>query len=159
MASGWYTKGLRECIDGTIDLDTDTLKLMLVNASYAFDADHEVVDNAADDATDPSFNEITATNYTAGWGGAGRKTPTITMQENDTQNRVEAALDDQTWSSIGGATNDTIHGALLVKEGGSDDTTSRLIAFFDITDKTTNGTDFLLNFATLAAGGNMQIAV
>lgn len=157
MASGFYNKGLYEIISGTIDLDTDTLKLMLVDTSYTFDADHEVVDNGASNATDPSHNEIVATNYTAGFGGAGRKTVTITGQENDTNNRADFALADVTWTALGGASNDTIGGAILIKEN-TNDTDSRLIAFFDLTDTPTNGSDITLDFNTLAAGGNLRFS-
>ena len=160
MASGWYNKGLRECVDGTIDLDTDSdLRLMLVDDNYTYDADHEVVDNGGDDATDPSFNEITATNYTGGHQGAGRKQPTITLQENDTDNRVDIALSDQTWTSLGGATNDTIGGAILMKDGSADDTTARVIAFFDVSDTATNGSDVTLDFLALGSGGNLRLTL
>lgn len=157
MASGLYATGLKEILDGTIDLDNDTLKVMLVNASYTYDPDHDVVDNSAGDATDPSHNEITATNYTKGHAGAGRKTATVTLAADKTNNRATVAIADLTWSSLGGAANDTVAGAILFKEGANDGA-SRLIAFFDLSDTVTNGGDLTLDFAASAAGGNIQIA-
>ena len=157
MASGFYNQGLLDVTNGAIDLDTDTLKLMLVDTSYTFDPDHDVVDNGGNDATDPSFNEIVATNYTVGFSGAGRKTVTITSGVNDTNNRADFAIADVTWTALGGGTNDTIGGAILIEER-TNDTDSRLIAFFDLTDTPTNGSDVTLDFNSLASGGNIRFS-
>ncbi len=159
MASGWFTQGLKKLLDGTIDIDTSTLKIILVDSGYTFNADHDVIDNGANDATDPSFNEIVATNYTGGYAGAGRKTASVTLQVNDTDNRVDIAIGDLTWTSLGGASNDTPAAAILAFETGGADTTTVPIAYLDFTDTPTNGGNFTLDFATLAAGGNLQIAV
>lgn len=155
MASHFYTTGLKECLDGTIDLDTDTIKLMLVTASYTPNKDDLVVD--AGGANDPVDHEISVSGYTPGWGGAGRKTVTVTISANLTNDRVDIAINDQTWTSLGSGA--TIAGAILIKEGGANDTTSRLIAYFDVTDTATNGGDITLDFADIGSGGNLQIAV
>lgn len=147
MASGWYVEGLAACLDGTIDLDDDTIKVMLVDNNYTFDTDHDYVD-------DISGDEITATNYTGGFGGAGRKTATIVIQADTTNDRVEVVLSDLTWSSLGGAANDTVGGAVLIKEVTAD-SDSIPIAFWDLTDTTTNGGDFTLDFSS---DGNLQIS-
>ncbi len=158
MASFVYNEGLKELLDGTIDLDTTTLKIMLLGtnvATYAPDRDHEVVDNGADDTSDPSHCEAsTLTNYTGGWGGAGRKTPSISLSTQDASDRVVAIIADLVWTALGGAANDTITAAILIKEGGANDTTSRLIAYFDFTNTTSNGTDFTLDFD--GADGNIR---
>ena len=71
MASGWYIQALVDIGNGLIDLDNDTLAVMLVDENYTYDPDHDVVDNGGNDATDPSFNELQGvTNYTDGFGGA-----------------------------------------------------------------------------------------
>ena len=158
MASGWFSQGLLRTLDGTIDLDTSTLKLMLVDTGYTYDPDHEVVDPGTNDAADLSHNEVVATNYTGGFGGAGRKTAVVTMQKSNASNRVEIAIGDLTWTSLGGATNDTVGGSALIREI-TNDTQSIPIGFFDVTDTPTNGGNVTLDFAALAAGGNMQIAV
>lgn len=155
MASGFYNKGLKDVTDGTISLTTDTIKMMLVTPSYTFDPDHDVIDNGANDATDPSYNEISATNYTGGYGGGGRKTLTITAQENDTLNRAEFAIADVTWTALGGALNSTVGGAILVYEQ-TDDTASRLLCYFALTSTPTNGSNLVLDFNTLGSGGNIR---
>lgn len=151
MASFFYNKALADIMQGVINPDTDTLKLMLVNATYTPNQDDDVVSTGG--ASDAESAEITATNYARGWGGAGRKTVAITITENDTNNRVDWVLADQTWTTLGGAANDTVEGAILIKEGGADDTTSRLIAYFDLPTTPTNGSDFTLD---MAATGNIQ---
>ena len=158
MASHFYTTGLKECLDGTIDMGTDTFKLMLINdisTGYVPDKDHLVVDAAG--ANDPIDQELSVAGYTGGWGGAGRKTVTLSFAANLTDDRVDVAIDDQTWTSL--ATGQNIVAAILIKEGVANDTTSRLIAYFDVTDTPTNGGDVTLDFNTIGAGGNMRISV
>lgn len=157
MATGFYNNAAKLICDGTLDLVTTTLKLMLVTPSYTYDPDHTVIDNGGNDATDPSYNEISATNYTGGYGGGGRKTVTITGQVNNTLNRAEFAIADPTWTSLGGALNSTIGGAILVYET-VDDPTSKLIAYFELTSTPTNGSSVTIDFNTLGANGNLRIS-
>lgn len=155
MANAWYGEGLKACLDGTIDVDTDTVKIMLVDTSYTYDADHQYIDNGADDSTDPSYNEISATNYTGGYGGAGRKDATVTLSYDSTNDRVALIIGDLTWTTLGNGSNDTVAGAILVKEV-TDDTASLLIAYFDPSNVTTNGSNYTLDFS---ATGNLFINV
>jgi hypothetical protein len=154
MASFWYNLGLKEVTDNTLDIDTDTLKVMLVTSGYVPDQDDDVVDAAG--ANDPIDHEISVTGYTPGWGNSGRKTPSIVVVENDTDNRVDIGIQsDLVWTSLGvGA---TIAGAILIKEGGANDTTSRLICYWDVTDTPTNGGDITLDFTVAASGGNIRL--
>jgi hypothetical protein len=157
--AGWYQQAVAECLIGTIDLNTDTLKLMLVTPGYVYDPDHTVIDNGANNATDPSYNEIVATNYTGGFGGGGRKTATITGNLVDTAtNKAFLTIADLTWSSLGGASNATVGALILVKEI-TNDTASRLIAYLGITNRATDGSDFPINFASAGELGNLQIAM
>lgn len=159
MGAGLYTYGWMKVLDGTIDLDTTTLKMMIhtTATTYTYDADHTAV--AAGGANDLDDAEANVTNYTRGWGGAGRKTATVTLQANNTNNRVDIAIGDLTWTSLGGASNQTINGATLIREGGASDTDSIPLANFDLANTITNGGDVTLDFATLGAGGNIQISV
>jgi hypothetical protein len=152
MASGWFTEGLKKLVDGSIDIDTSTIKVMLVKAAYTYDPDHDQV-------SDISGNEIAATNYTSGYGGAGRKTASVTLQNTTASNRLDIAIGDLTWTSLGGASNDTVAAAVVIFETGGADTSSIPLAYLDITDTPTNGGNFTLDFAALASGGNLQIAV
>lgn len=150
MASGWYTKAF-SAMNGAFDMDTSTLKIMLVKDSYTYDPDET-------NLTALAAAECDATNYTGGFGGGGRKTATITSQQNDTSNRYEWAIADLTWTALGGASNNTLGGCALVFETGGNDASSIAVAFFDFTDFTTNGSDVTLDFAALGSGGNARIA-
>lgn len=157
MASFMYNRAVKEIIDRTLDITTGC-KVMLVNSTYTPNRDNDVVDTGG--ANDPVDAEITATNYTRGYGGAGRKAATITFSEQDASDRAVAIIGDLTWTALGGAVNDTITGAILIKEGGANDTTSKLIAYFDLISGTypsgipTNGSDLTLDFD--GTNGNLR---
>lgn len=151
MPNSFYTTGLKEVVDGTIRLGTDTLKLMLVNDDYVFDSELDAIDNSEDDTSDPSFCELDATNYTAGHGGAGRKTATISVEADKTEGLARVVIGDVTWTALGGTTNDVIGGAILVKENAND-AAARPIAFFEVSDLPTNGGDITLDFAASGTG-------
>lgn len=145
MADFLYNTGSMELWDGTIDFLTDTIKAMLVASGYTADRDDDVVDAAG--ANDPVDHEISGTGYTAGWGGAGRKTlasKTITIDKANDRSDGDAA--DITWASIDVATEPTQ--MLIVKEGGANDTTSRLISHHDFS-VTTNGGDVTAQIADI----------
>ncbi len=153
MASFWYNGGLKEVMDGTIDIDSATLKVILVTSSYSANKDDDYVT-----ASGAGSAEISVSGYTGGWGGSGRKTwASVTAVANDTNDRVDiGSSGDLTWSTL--ATGATIAAAILIKEGASDDTTSRLIAYWDVTDTPTNGGDITLDFTVPASGGNLQVS-
>lgn len=153
MASGVYNKGVADILSGVIDADTTALKIMLVDTGYTYNPDHDVIDNGGNDATDPSFNELAATNYAGGFAGAGRKAATVTVTEDDANNRVVIEIADLTWTALGGGLNDTLGGAILIKEG-TNDTDSRVIAYFELAATVTNGSDITLDFAS--SGGNIR---
>jgi hypothetical protein len=160
MANALYNKAKEEIADGVINMETDTIECMFVDSGYTFNADHLVVDNGADDATDPSYNEPGApgapaiTNYTGGHAGAGRHAMNTsgawsTDQAND---RAEFDADDpSTWTSLGNGANNTIQAILVIKRGATNDTDARLIAHIDTSTGspslpfTTNGSDLTLN--------------
>lgn len=142
MASFFYTTGLAALI-GSEDLGAaSTYKLMLVSAAYSEAKSHEFV-------TDLGVAELSVTNYV-------RKsvTPTIAANNTSGSERVEVSIADQTWTALGAGA--TIHGAVLIKDTGSN-ATSKLICFFDVANTATNGGDITLDFA--ATGGNIQISV
>lgn len=153
MASGFYNNYLYDGPRGNIQLTVDTLKLAMVGTGYTYDPDHVFADEAG--TADVTGQEIVVTGYTGGFGGGGRKTTTITGQANNTNNRGDFAIADLTWTAL--ATGATIAWAILLKEI-TNDAASKLVCAFDVTDTPTNGGDITLDFATLAAGGNMRFA-
>lgn len=150
MASGNYNRATKEIIDRTLDITTGC-KIMLVGSEYTFNPDDDFID--AGGANDPVDAEIDATNYVRGFGGAGRKAATITFQEQDANNRAVVKIADLTWTALGGALNDTVEAAVLIKEVSAD-TDSKLITYFDLPTTPTNGSDFTLDFD--ATDGNIR---
>ena len=149
MASGWYNLAVQKIMDGTIDLDTDTLKVMLVQSGYSYDPDDDFVDNGG--AADPIDQELTVTGYTGGFGGAGRKTLANKAVTKDDTNDY-AIFDntaDITWTALG--SGETIAAAIVIKEVTAD-TDSYLICYLEVTSTATNGGDITLQFHTNGIG-------
>jgi len=143
MASFVYNKAAEELANDNINLLADTIKTMLVTSQYTPSRTDLVVD--AGGANDPVDAEINVTGYTRGWGGAGRKTLTGKgVVVDQAANRAEFSAGDLTWTALG--TGATIAAMLVIKEGVSNDTTSRLIAYLDVTDTPTNGGDISFTF-------------
>lgn len=133
MASGWYTSGLRDLADRTIDMVNDTLKLILVTSAYTPDKDHDF----ASDLT----GELSGTGYVGGFNGSGRKTIGSKAWSTDTANdRVEFTFGAVTWSGIN-AGNPKY--AILVKEI-TNDAATRLVAYLDLGTVVTNGGDIVI---------------
>jgi hypothetical protein len=120
---------------------TNTIKCMLVKSGYVADRDNDVVD--AGGANDPVDHELTVGGYTPGYGGAGRKTlASKTIVVDKPNDRAEFDCADIAWTAL--LTGETIAAAILIKEGAVNDTTSRLIAYLDVADTPTNGSDVTL---------------
>lgn len=121
-------------LSGELDLTNDTLKVMLLDADYTPNADHDFV-------ADIVADELSGTGYTGGFGGSGRKTVTSKVFTiNDTNDRGEFDAGDITWTSINAG---TVGCAVLIKEI-TDDSASILIAAYDVTNVATNGSDLTL---------------
>lgn len=157
MAAGAYSAGVKNVINGTIDLDTTALKVMLENSTYVYDPDHPFVSAGATTAN-ITTNEIVATNYTGAFNGAGRKAATVTITEQTASNRVVTIITDLTWTALGGATNATVQAAILIREI-TNDAASIPIVFMDFSggNVTTNGSDFTVDFD--GTNGNLRWAV
>jgi len=132
--------------NGGVDLDGDTIRAALVSDTPAYtpDIDGEAfVNDVLDGGT--TANELNATNY-------ARKDLSITVTQDDADDEGVADATDLTWSSLGGATNDTIAGVLIYKEVGADDSTpgdDPVIAYITSSDfpLTTNGGDVTVSWA------------
>lgn len=143
MADFIYNTGGKELWDSTIALLSNTIKVMLCTSAYVADRDDDVVD--AGGANDPIDRELSGTGYTAGWGGSGRKTlasKTITVDKVNDRSEFDCA--DVVWTAINAGTAAQM---LAIKEGGANDTTSRLISHHDS------------NFPVVTNGGDLTVAI
>lgn len=131
MADVIYNSFKKDIANGSIDLDTATIKVALVTSSYTPDQDAHT---KFSDIT----NEVSGTGYTA--GGATLTTPSVT--QDNTNNRGVFDADDVTWSS----STITARGAVLYKSTGTA-STSPLIAYIDFgADKTSTSGNFTIQW-------------
>lgn len=132
MALNLTDKARQLILEGSLNLKTDTLKYILLDATYSFSKDHEY-------ASDVNAKELSGTGYTGGFGGSGRKeVGTRTSGHNGTSHKAYVDADDATWTAINAG---TIGSVGIIKEGTSD-ADSLFIGAQDITDVATNGGDW-----------------
>lgn len=131
MADVIYNSFKQKIMDGSIDLDTDTIKVALVTSSYTPNQDtHE-------DFADVT-NEVSGTGYTA--GGAALASKAVTKDTTDDEGVFDA--DDVTWSS----STITARAAIVYKDTGTP-ATSWLICYIDFTsDKSSSNGDFTIQW-------------
>jgi len=127
MADVIYNSFKKKIMDGSIDLDTDTIKVALVTSSYTPVQDtHDFFDDVT--------NEVSGTGYTAGGATLGSKTVT----QDDTNDRGVFDAADTSWSS----STLTARGAVIYKSTGVA-STSPLIGYIDFgTNRTSNVSTF-----------------
>lgn len=148
MASGVYTRGVLHGKNGTIDYDTTTTKIGLAKSTYSPNKNESSLSTFAS-------SEADCTGYTGGFGGAGRKSATVTLSET-AGTKVADIIGDLTWSALGGASNNTLGFAVWLKET-TNDAGSTPIAFLQFSaNVTTNGSDVLVDFS---ATGNVDWTV
>lgn len=131
-----YQNGLMKCMDGTIVLLTDTIKIVLVKSSYTPNRDHDFLSDVT---------EITGVSgYTGGFAGAGRKTlASKTLAITDASDLFTFDAADVAFGALG--TGDTIGGGVICKEITSD-AASPIIAFNGVTNTPTNGASVTFQF-------------
>lgn len=131
MASAIFNSFKTKVASGSINLASDTIKVMLVESGYSPDEDaHEY----RDDVT----NEASGAGYTA--GGAEILNKTVT--QDNTNNRAVFNGDDVSWA----ASSITARGAVIYKDTGNS-ATDPLIAYIDFgMDKTSSSGAFSLTW-------------
>jgi hypothetical protein len=122
-------------MDGSIDLDTDTIKVVLVTSSYTPNIDtHTQYSHIT--------NQVTGTGYTAGGATLANKSVAV----DTTNDRAKFDADDTTWTTA----SITARGAIIYKyvdNAGSPDDTSPLICYKDFgADVTSTNADFTIKW-------------
>jgi len=131
MASGLYGISFLNALKNTLalDLDSDTIKIMLVTSSYT-------PDFGAHDFKGDVSNEVSGTNYTAG----GNTLSSVALTQTGGTIKFDAA--DTSWSS---ATITNARGAVIYDDTLTDDP---LIAYIDF------GADFSSSNGTFTIAFN-----
>jgi hypothetical protein len=144
MASILYNEGNQSIIDRDIDLVSDTLKAMLVNSTYTPDKDDQFIDaGGASDAVDARLSGTT--DQTLGSKVIGKDT---------TSDFVYFDAADVVFTAV--TTAQTAVAVVVYKDTGTP-TTSKLIAYLDITDTPTNGGDITVQWAAPASGAIFKL--
>lgn len=131
MASVFYNGFKLKIQNGSIDMDTDTIKCALVTSTYSPNIDTHVFWS---DVT----NEVSGTGYTA--GGATLASVTVTQDNTNDRGVVDAA--DVTWSTA----TITARAAVLYKSTGTS-STSPLICYIDFgSDQSSSGGNFVIQW-------------
>lgn len=132
MADVIYNSFKRDIMNGSIDLDTDTIKVMLVTSTYTPDQDaHTKRSNIT--------NEVSGTNYTA--GGTALANKAVTADNTDNEGVFDA--DDVSWAT----STITARGAVLYKSRGGVDTADELICYLDFgSDKISTAGTFTIQW-------------
>lgn len=134
MANVVYTSFKDKIMNGTIDLEGDTIYVMLIDATGVAAVDATVHD-FRDDITD---DECTGTGYTA--GGAEVTSKAVTADATDDEGVFDGA--DVTW----GTSTVTARGAIVYQSTGAA-TQDALICMFDFgADKSSSAGDFKIEW-------------
>ena len=126
MANAVYPKGKKAILDGDVDFLTDTIKIVLVDATYTYSTAHDFLDDIA--------------------AGDRVATSAALSSKTTTDGAFDAA--DVTFTSLSG---NTVTSWVLFKDTGSA-ATSQLIAYFDTVSGggalsfQPNGSNFTLSF-------------
>lgn len=110
----WYGNGLLKILQGSIDLDTDTFKIMLTTSAYTPNQDTH-------DFRDDVTNEITGTGYTAG----GATLAGVALTYDSATNEVRVAWTDPTWTTA----TFTARTAVIYKSRGGAASADELVAY------------------------------
>jgi hypothetical protein len=132
MADVIYNSFKRDIMNGALDLDTDTIKVMLVTSSYTADQDAHT---KRSDIT----NEVVGTGYTA--GGASLATKVVSADNTDNEGVFDA--DDVSWTT----STITARGAVLYKSRGGASSADELICYLDFgADKVSTAGTFTISW-------------
>jgi len=132
MASFVYNSAKVAMIDGTIDLDTDTINVLLVTSPYTPNKDTH-------DFRDDVTNEVVGTGYTTG----GKALVSKTVTQDNTNDRAKFDADDLAWTSA----TITARAAVLYKARGGSSSADELIAYIDfLADKASTAATFTIQW-------------
>lgn len=132
----WYGLGLQKVVSGTIDLDTDTFKMMLTTSAYTPNIDTH-------DFRDDVTNEVTGTGYTAG----GATLAGVGVTYDAASNQVRVTWTDPTWPS----STITARTAVIYKSRGGAASADELLAYVtESADVTSTGATFTVDMANPA---------
>jgi len=113
MASTFYHEAAKLFMTGDIDLETDTIRAMLVDSDYTEDADHDFADDAAAGEYDGAYTRPTL--------------GTVAVTDDDTNDHAEFGSATITFSSVPAGSKDAK--GLVIYKFVTNDADSPLICY------------------------------
>jgi hypothetical protein len=139
MSNLLYNQGLEEMATGAAALATADLRMLLLKSTYSPDRDHRFV------------ADVVAGSQELSVGGYARQTLAgKTVTRDDALDRVVFDADDALFAGLAGG--QTIGGAVLFRHTGND-ATAPVLAFYDLPDTPTDGSNVPVQFAPPESGG------
>lgn len=154
----WTDRGLQDALAGTYNLGASTLKAMLLKAEI--DSGWTPTDDST--AKDTEFANTIAsyepsiTGYTAGFGGAGRRTLASQAVTHSAGHSVIFNASSITWTALG--TGATLGFVAIVRENTNDAGTNVLCILKLASNVVTNGGDVTVNWDSTYGIGRINNA-
>jgi hypothetical protein len=134
MASAIYNSFKKDIMDGTLDLDTNTLYALLCTSTYTPNIDTHT---RRSDIT----NEVSTTNYTAG----GTEITGKSLTNDTTNDRTYLDGNDVSWASV----TLTSRYCVVYRSSGSGSASDQLICYFDFgSDQTATSGTFTVQWSS-----------
>jgi hypothetical protein len=137
MALNLTDKARELLLSGSLNLTSDELHFILLNASFTLDKDFE-------DVADVNTYELSGTGYTGGFGGSGRKTVASKTFAHSAGHVAYMDCTTPVWTAINAG---TIHAIGVFKLGTADNDSLFIGAYTLGADVTTNGGDWTYEIA------------
>jgi len=155
MANFVYNQGKFLLANGSLNLLTQNIALMLVANTYEGSAAAAVLPDANTVAEIVSHEITTAT--VSGYARVALTGKTISETDDGGTSNGFAFFNasNVTFASLG--TGNTVGGCILFRQG-TNNSDSPLIAFYDVVDTPTNGGDITIQWASAANGGVLKLA-
>lgn len=129
-----------QVLSGVIDFDADTLKIILMNTTFAFDKDAHA-----------TLADVTADQLATGYGYTqnDKTLANASVTEDDVNDRGKVTFDDVTWTASGGDIGPS-GAAIIYDDTAADDTVVGCIDF---------GTDYTIPDGSSFQLQNLEVAI
>lgn len=118
MASAFYNNYFEELAKGNIDFDSNTFKAMLMTTAYTFDK------------TDAFRSDLSGEASGTGYSAGGQALGSITITQDDTNNRANIDFADEVFSAV---TVTDVDAYVIYKDTGNA-ATDVLVAYIEFTE-------------------------
>jgi hypothetical protein len=143
MASFVYNEAKRKWFNGTLDLDTDDIRVRLLMTNTTYDTENDGITNISDFTTDDIHD---GANY------VDKALGTETVTKTDASDRADFSADNVTWTALGAGTR-AVAGALVYKFI-TNDAASFPIAWVEFS-ASPDGNDFVIRWNSGSSSGDI----